>query len=1442
MASKNVASKLPGETGISHSLDRGNWVPARAGHFLCVDARLEAPEFNTQGDVARITAWRDDEIGTAEISGQEDAMFDAKHPASIMLSVRKNPFAFAEEDAFCDNLVLLISLEDSTSTKATDEVAVVIRFYMDEPPPPPYPGMSTAPSEMPTTSLVNFQERGYMVDSEHSSVPEWIRRRCKRGSPIKVWFLDIHTEHRLCQLREGYRDMVTLGNQRVWLRLQWSVTRSNLSRRYHRIWFMPTVDQEFLREQFMSHVEAATRPALMESREVGLLTMHSRGVVQQQQINEHRSDRTRLSMRDWALIGWQGAAEGTPADITDAIAGDGIMNSSTAALRFIAYLQAYRVAACAPQTLIWIQNLAEAEGLSLVDLLLSRPDLLVLCILILSKVTDDTLAHDPIGVSMISQDIAHVASEACLASFLEVFSRILANTLSKPPVFPAHDREASPSDRTAVVAATCTVVLALLCREAPSSDAELLRDTIDRVITLICRAQSLEVAWTGATRLFPAVLVACSPSIIARELVTLVKRSVSYTKEYVVNDDSTFSGPRVDYLLACTAHLLQQFDQAASYVWSRDILPSAEDWVQLHLIRPSIALCVEALAQAADENDRGDGFDALVSAMYTRLCAIQASSSIPTKLEVGLMDANWAVSQSWKLSYALVEVTCKRETIVCTLTLPLLQLVASELGPDSDERLGSARMTLLQSFIASVDDAQQLQIVSSLFKCLLIHISTYAGAFLSEVGIVKIVAQLVTLLLALQGDESKLVRDTWRAAFGLLVFAAQSWEESEHASWALLTIREVAMHFIQRFVEMHPSLLGSDPLRPVGSSPWFASTLAHGLMRICTTRGVAQEIVDESIAVLNTLLVVQHGGCNETVRQVCKLAVLEQARAPRKELDRWILTMEDICVDTNLTNDLFALRALGKAMLLDTNSAALRFDAVERLVGTFVTSVWWPWAPPPVEFIQHRQISPTVDVSSDPEICLLQAARELHREALSRIDHDHDVGTLVLPMVCGIQLNVLLLLSGALDDIGKDTVVRDLETLVAVLIHLHGQNSKSNDEMENQVKASTIGVKNAESDKDNSDNPEPQYWVRLVAVAIATVEDALKEPLVYLWEQLARIPPAPHLISLHRAALRLHGVSRRRLVVYNGSSWFALAFDPRLSVKDVFKLLSTSPAKPGKYSNVFDSNDGTYLPSEGSGWAVDWSGHVRKDYSAENVVKLANSPLPSPSSQEDVKKSLVTLPPALHVFATFTIRGTDEGQTLLRTFAKTDDPNRVLRIDLRPGKAGQMLDERGERAALGPGLGLGNTFLGEPLHEVAIEEVAWKEAIQEYLVLLIRYLRACLEHDIWLPKPNMPEDASTQQQILFLNMVNTLLDSTLSEDGIGLRAAVLRQYEETEHQEVANEALLRLSEACKKLAVTVRMSLENNLDDARRDEITQLLLKKRVLLQQDLEGKWASSS
>ncbi|GBG32464.1 Hypothetical Protein FCC1311_086892 [Hondaea fermentalgiana] len=1457
--------------------DRGDEDAAGSEHD---NAKVRA----AQNVVARLTAWRDDEVGTLEVSGQEDAMIDAHHPARVMIAVRKSPFAYADEDSFCDNLVLLLAIEDSTSTQAVDEAAIIIRFF-------PAAGDAARDDRVSESGLAApllAASAGLPpVDARDATVPPWVRRRCKNvgsaASPTKVWFMDVRTEHRLCQLREGYRDMISVGQYHFWLRLQWTVSRSNLASRFDRVWFMPSLDQEFLREQFMDHVENATRPATSSDSLQGsrALLLQDRAAGPSSPAVQQHHQRARLSAREWAIIGWQGVGEGTPADVEVAIIEEGQINAGTAALRFVSYLEAHRVAACVPLTLSWVQELARTEGISIVDLLLSRPDLLVLCILMLAKVTDDSPAQDAIGVSMIAHEIATVASEACLASLLEIFARILTSTAATsrdktssaqsprgsaaaaaaaatattataaaPSGLPRSNTrggdvartgagagESGPNDHTAVVAATGTVVMALLCRDEPSSDPELLRETLDRVFCLVCRARNLEVAWAGATRLFPVSLVACSTSVTARELVKLMARSLRAAKS---------ATPQLkvglDYWMACAAHLLQRFDPVkSSFVWARDILPSAEEWVQLHLISPSVALATVAVQQSADLDDQGDGFDALTLTLLARIRTIRSSAPVPTKMDAGLMTPGWAVSQTWTLSRALVRLTCRRKTVASTATLPLLQLLSVEPAPDASERLGSARMTLLQSLVAAEDSISgrgTLETLRMLFHCMLIHVSTvYAGPFVPEIDIAKMTAQLVTLLMALKDSHRSSAQECWRAAFDLLLFAARTWEDTEHAGWALLTVREVISSFLETFVETRR---GTDQeaydfeARTIGVAPWFAAPVAHGLMRVCTTRGVSPEVVDEAVRVLNVLLAEDSGGCSATVCQVCKLDVLDSSKAPRMELDRWLLVLEDLCINRTLPDDLFALRALAKASQLDPSSAALRFSLIQSLVGLRLSSIWWPWAPPPPELTQRRRVMDRSRLKSDPEVRLLSAASGLHAEALYRIDRDAYPHDFLLPAAVGIQLGVAQLLCGALDDLDKDAIVRDLEVLLDTCMQtLDVAGSKIRDfsqgtnggDAQTEASAQSLDFAVMRRRKQAPHAMQAEYWTRLAAVTIAIVEDALKEPLGFLWSRLAQLPPARVVLDLNRVAFSIHGCPARRLVAYDGTSWFALAFDPRRAVDDVPALLASPLGQqqvPGH--------------ARRGGLALEWNGQAQPRYATSDVLRFPCDPLiyrdgslrmstVDHEAPKDTDNQVF-----MHVFSTIAVRGNGESPYDIRVFARTQEPDRALRINLRPGKKGNEVDARGERAALGPDVGMGVSFLGEDLHLVSVEEIPWVEAAQEYLFLSIRYLRSCLEHEAWLPNSQADLTSSKQQEqqeVLFLNMANTVLDAMNSKEGISLHAIFQLQREGN----LESSALYKAARGFHHLAETVCKSLEKNLDDTLDDEITQLLVQKRASVQ-----------
>ncbi|CAK9010092.1 Uncharacterized protein SCF082_LOCUS10527, partial [Durusdinium trenchii] len=1335
-----------------------HWVPTLAARMLCLELELEQPQ-HAEGGVVRVTMWRNGEPGREVHDGK--ACIDlanvplAGSQEKVALALEVEPDQLGGPLVF-EEVVLIFSFEDETSTEARRESAVIVRFVKSE----------------------DAEEAS--AHTRESDVPPWLRRRSTPATPLRVWFFNVDTDHRLCEARQGYQDCISVADRNVWLRLAWSVTRSKVAERFGLVRFTPASDQREIRDNFVRSFHTFVKALLRanDAEEAPYWVSRQLENTTPKIVPQSRTSASSRRKESLELV------EINPeADVN-------------VPLEFLVLLEPAFAASCLPSLLEILSmecEFATAGSFSQIDqehfftkLLEDRSNLLVLFVVVLARVTDDRLAHPRGLLPGILEELALAASDAILLSFMRVLLRIVEASQASVQAFvwtPAYSRASSafgsgPSawsqrssevdgsvaggqgDITNVVLAWCTTALvavqkSVAQRHSPGASqggmasstllgqplwrpptsgvlsvsslipiASVQEDwsvVLGESLTFLMRTCPLLLSFKAVVRLYPACLVVVDPTRVARDLLRLFKRT---HHALVEAGDSNVTGS-LDFVLGCMAHMYGRLDGGS--LWAQEIMPSAQQWTQLSLLRQVVQIATFAAStRAADFCDMGDGFDVLVESLFDRLSTMH-ERHVPHKFDLGPMTPEWALHQSWDLVVQLVALTCKRGFPVHPATLSMVHLFARQGSLGKQERGWS----MLEDKVTGIEGEQaRLQVVDHIFNAAVLHLSNPDVQFhrLGEAEMMTIASRLFDLLEDTRMALGRDAKPIWVSALKFLLYTARYWENAELARWSLVKLDNlVSQHFAS-----HPTSPQSS--RQLFSfqfdAPWFVSLIVQGLVQVCHTIGVADTILDAAILCLNRFLSDQSSRLSAEME--CKLAAFRLAHVSGsregaslisssassdsgeeqrhlgtahesplslKALDRWILAMEDACVDKTLADRLFALRALGSALRHEPKSPLLYYDAVLNLLGP-ENQLWIsPWVSPPVHLVLRRRSGAARRVAAatarlavpsegdvTAEIRVLRRALELQRQGISCSGSGHTAAHLykdaVFAHLVVVQLQVQLQLCDALDDMGKDLFVRDAEEVIDQLLQL-------------------------------AKVTENHLWARLAAFHVALVEDALKEPVSDLWQAVAHCPSVIPDLRKAEALLGFTDVFVSRPLGYLGDSkqWFV------------------APA------SALDHSLGSFAEQ------------LEADAEALRFQPLSMSgsseamPFQLPCSRE--------FHPSSKGRFLFTGHQTAEGWV---AFARSveNGMDKALRIELRSG------GRKGEHERLG----VGALLLPETIRNVEARHVGRKEACREMLVLVTTSLRSCLENEVWLPKFDSHEAALLSRNVLHRVIVADLRPKT----------------------------------------------------------------------------------
>jgi len=722
-----------------------------------------------------------------------------------------------------------------------------------------------------------------------------------------------------------------------------------------------------------------------------------------------------------------------------------------------------------------LEQVCVARGEALHSLMQDRPDILVLAILVLEKLCDDYWAHDLPGMSNIFSSLGSSCSEMLLLDLLTLASSFMDRSFS---------RGDSESERQAVTFACCTVALANLRKLTTAQNSPHLGELLNSLFRSLCKRPSLILSWSSVTRLFPAILASAEPGIIARDLQFLLQRSFSDIWRRKVKS--------VTFILEGIAHLLENFDEDEHFEWTNLFLPSTEAWVQLHLIKPASTILVRVLENLDLHQHDADGFDSAVEALSKRLQMLVSSSELPRKLDAGLMSPGWALEQCWPLTIKLVESTAALGENISKETLQFLVMFA-----DADSREEQGQQSLLCEYLQNPSlDPERVE------KCVR-TLQYFVSDLRNSERVTMVAEQLVDLLLSVYDlNCSKSAEKVWKSTLDLLLAAARIWKTGSEATAMLKALQKAV---IQVNWKDEPGI------------PWFCSKLVRGLCGIATFRDVSHDLLDRASALLNYLAIETNPAVRNCVHDCCKLVLVEIGGLPHKEVDRWILSMEDICTDKDLNDHLFAIRALLRALLRDPGSGLLHLDLAEKLFWKDLT-VRSPWFHPHVDLLRKVE-----DRSSPEAVELLEFSIEHLRIAAESLEANSD---LVLVRALVLQMEIRLQLQKAGDDLAKDKLVEHVLSIV----------------------------------EENKSGKRLDYETRQVILNAALVEDALEEEIPLLWDEICT--PNINLVQaleLNRAGRKsAFRLAQSSLIVFADEKWQILGVDIQEPVQEFCQRVQAS--------------------------------------------------------------------------------------------------------------------------------------------------------------------------------------------------------------------------------------------------------------------------------------------
>jgi len=925
-------------------------------------------------------------------------------------------------------------------------------------------------------------------------------------------------------------------------------------------------------------------------------------------------------------------------------------NHALDALNILSELRPEQVAVCSPELFKVFQN----DEQDMFHRMQRHSEVFGLYVIILSKISSDSIFDE---VSLYSAVLSRLANTLNV-SVLNGFMLTLINALTR------RGRDASLADVSSIVSAMATVALTLLSALEYENRPELVAVPFKVVFKQFTRnSRNLHVAWVGVTRLYPACLAAVEPGEIARDLGLLIDRTTKFIKES--------NGENVDFFLACVAHLFQSYDERDEVAWAKNVQPSSEHWVRLHILKPAAFMAEIALRIYYDQPDCGDSFDELVSGIWAMIYGMRAEKTV-YRLDTSLMTHAWAIQHTWGLVEELVRRTYKRDFPVHDNTLELVHGFACTESEKNGE-------SLLERHLFNEPSKRRATIITEISRTFFVHLFTVEEvkpcrgvAGMTQRVCSQLIRVVLDVGLALDFKEEEM----WKSLLGLLFVAITTWPGTSTSLWGL----QVVANLLSKYND----LVLAKPIAAVPDStfeegPWFAVYATRGLVRI----GASPEANDQAIDVVAACLHALFKVARDTTWIELKLAILKYARTWKEteSLDRFVLRVENRFCKSTYGHDLFTLRTLATSLQDHPKSSSLYFEIVELLVGEGGGTVSSPWLIPSRALSKRREVKlnyGTTEEEMTPEATLLTVALELQRSGLMVLrKYKPDESVIFANIIC-LQLQVQLLLCSALDDVGKDIVVRDLEdTVVRPLIDTY------------------------EKDQD-------EFWFRLAATCIALVEDALQESLSEIWTLLCGIESVLHSLIRNRSALSIYGINARRYAAFDPSNgtWTILSPDPLLSCEAIGEIVDTTGAR------------------------IHWN-------SARDNIECV---YPSQEFKFDVGGGCLFISPT-HCL--------DNGNIGVYVYEKNKQALRLeLQQDQRPEYAYRSIDRSGVGTFLLPVAG----------SQVCAVRLSLVRACQDKLLLVIRQLRACLEHEVWLPRYDDDEDAKRSRSILHSMIGNELLD------------------------------------------------------------------------------------